>query len=126
MLLDKRQALGSTVRDMRARASQLSSAGANVRVRAGKAWQGPDGTFGRGMMHAKALRVNRASAHGSTNHTRNSTSECCEIATEVTVSASGVEEFRARFSREFGAAYPLSEVPTAPSRPRRRVGSTSS
>ena len=126
-LLDKRQAVGSSTKDMRARAAQLSAAGVGVRVRSGKPWS-PGATFGRGMMHCKGLRVGEVAIVGSANHTRNSTAECCELCVQVALTPAGVAAFQARFAEDYAAACPLAEVPSAaPTRPRKgRAGSASS
>ena len=120
VLLDRRQAMGKSTRNMTQQVTALVANGVSVRVKAGRDWKQADGaTFGRGMMHAKVLRADERIVIGSTNCTSNSQT-CVETAVEVQLSPQGAVTWNRRFEKEWAGACPFAD---ALEHPRKSQGS---
>ena len=106
VLLDARQALGSSTRQMRGMAQQMEAEGVPVRCRSGISLShvyGPGRVPGNGIMHCKALRVGDRWALGSCNFSRNS--QCnMEIVALLALSPAGEAAATRRFDEEWALA----------------------
>ena len=109
MLLDARQALGTSTRMMRGMTGQLEAEGVPVRCRSGISLSHVYGTgkvLGNGIMHCKALRVGDRWALGSCNFSRSS--QCnVEIVALLALSPAGIAAAAGRFDGEWMQAEPF-------------------
>ena len=106
VLLDARQALGTSTRAMRGMAQQLEAEGVAVRCRSGVSLSriyGQGRVPGNGSMHCKALRVGDQWALGSCNFSRSSQANV-EVVALIALSAAGSDAVTKRFDEEWGAA----------------------
>ena len=118
VLLDARQALGSSTRAMRGMAQQLEAEGVAVRCRSGISLSrvyGPGRVPGNGIMHCKSLRVGDQWALGSCNFSRSSQANV-EVVALLALSPAGSAAAMRRFDEEWTAAEPFRTLdePSAP------------